>query len=298
MRRLSISHLIGIALGLSLLFYVAWEWKGQKESRAYNTQAFKHSFVIEHAGHLLGFDLVDPEQAPADIRASVMRGYNMFLDTPNTVPEYSHNALSCTNCHFLCGDKLGGKNSGIPLVGVTAEYPRFSKRSGKSISLRDRICNCFERSMNGKSPSPNSPIMDDFINYLEWISKEVAEAKKLGNIKEIPWLGLPDIKNSHIPNAQVGKEIYVQRCAACHHVDGSGGGKIKSGGDKTIPPLWGDMSFNDGAGMSTMPMLSSFVYLNMPYQGADLTEEESLDVAAYVIEQKRPHYTERDSNAK
>ena len=35
--------------------------------------------------------------------------------------------------------------------------------------------------------------------------------------------------------------------------------------------------------MSTMGMLAPFVYLNMPYQQAVLTEEQALDVAAFVL---------------
>lgn len=277
-------------MGALMSVYLYWRDHTDEKLKSYNNQAFKHAFVIEHANHLLGFDLVDPEQAPSNIRDSVMRGYHIFINTHENVPKYAHNSLSCTNCHFCAGDKLGGKNGGISLVGVTAEYPRFSKRSGKSITLRERLSNCFERSMNGTSPELNSPVMDDLVNYLEWISKELVAIKKKGNLDKIPWLGLPEIKNDHFPNAQVGKEIYIQRCAACHHVDGNGGGKIVSGTEKTIPPLWGDNSFNSGAGMNTPTMLSSFVYLNMPYQQADLTEEESMDVAAYIIEQKRPAY--------
>ena len=41
--------------------------------------------------------------------------------------------------------------------------------------------------------------------------------------------------------------------------------------EKTIPPLWGSNSFNDGAGMNTLEMLAPFIYLNMPYQQANLT---------------------------
>ena len=39
---------------------------------------------------------------------------------------------------------------------------------------------------------------------------------------------------------------------------------------KTIPPLWGNDSFNNGAGMNTLPMLSSFVYWNMPFENSIL----------------------------
>lgn len=42
--------------------------------------------------------------------------------------------------------------------------------------------------------------------------------------------------------------------------------------------------------MGTMTMLAPFIYLNMPYQQAILTEEQALDIAAYIRQQPRPHF--------
>lgn len=280
--RLSILFIILIAVGVGLVY--AWDLHSNKSTQTYNSQAFKHEFVVIQAHKLLGFNLVDPEQAPHHIRHSVMRGYRLILNTGHYAPNYAHNELSCTNCHFLGGDTLGGKNGGISLVGVTTLYPQYSKRSGKVISLPERINNCFQRSMNGGPLPLNSRMMNDIINYLQWISKEVE------TIKDIPWLGLPEIKNSHKPNPQEGKKIYEQYCAICHKSNGEGGGILSDVEGKSIPPLWGPKSFNDGAGMSTLKMFAPFVYLNMPYQQARLTEEQALDVSAYVLEQPRPHF--------
>lgn len=274
--------LVLIIVGIGIVY--AWASHSSSSNQTYNSQAFKHEFVVIQAHQLLGFNLVDPEQAPSNIRESVMRGYHLILNTGFFAPNYAHNELSCTNCHFLGGDTLGGKNGGISLVGVTTIYPQYSKRAGKVISLQDRINNCFERSMNGKPIPVDSRIMNDILNYLHWISKEVEK------IKDIPWLGLPEIKSDHKPNANEGKKVYDQYCAACHKPDGEGGGVLDDASGKTIPPLWGSKSFNNGAGMSTMKMLAPFVYLNMPYQQARLTEEQSLDVSAYVLEQARPHF--------
>ena len=60
-----------------------------------------------------------------------------------------------------------------------------------------------------------------------------------------------------------------------------------------VPPLWGEDSFNDGAGMARIGNLANFVHFNMPH-GADyldpmLSIEEAWDVAAYVESQPRPH---------
>ena len=261
---------------------IAWEMHVRTTKQAYNAQAFKHEFVVMQAHHLMGFNLVDPEQAPHEIRESVMRGYHTMLNTAYFAPDYSHNQLSCSSCHFAGGDTLGGKNGGISLVGVTKVYPQYSARAKKVISLYQRIDNCFKRSMNGKSAPEKSQVMQDILNYLHWISKEVA------HLDQIPWLGLPEIKNSHVPSPEEGKKIYMDKCAACHLENGEGSGKLHPIEGKTIPPLWGDHCYNDGAGMSMMRMLAPFIYLNMPYQQAHLTEEQSLDVASYVLQQRRP----------
>lgn len=269
------------AIGIGILY--ALSPRTPSKNQGYNIQSFKHEFVIVHAHELLGFNLVDPEQAPPAIRDSVMRGYRLVMQTSFYAPHFAHDQLSCTNCHFVGGDTLGGKNGGISLVGVTTEYPQFSKRANKVITLAERVNNCFQRSMNGKALPLDSLMMNDILNYLKWISKEVE------TVKDIPWLGLPQIKNSHQPNPEEGEKVYKQYCAACHQPNGEGGGALGEEG-KTIPPLWGPYSFNDGAGMSTMRMLAPFIYLNMPYQQAVLSEEQALDVAAYVLQQARPHF--------
>lgn len=284
MQRLIIAIFIA-AIGIGIIY--AWASHSRVASLTYNSQAFKHEFIIIQAHQLLGFNLVDPEQAPPEIRDSVLRGYRLIMNTPFYAPEFAKNQLECTNCHFAGGDTLGGKNGGISLVGVTTTYPQFSKRSGRVISLEERIMNCFRRSMNGHAPEADSQIMKDMVNYLHWISKEVE------HVKDIPWLGLPVIKNSHVPNAEEGKKLYQKYCASCHHLDGDGGGELSDLEGKTIPPLWGPNSFNDGAGMNTLRVLASFIFLNMPYQQARLTEEEALDIAKFVTEQPRPHFEEK-----
>ncbi len=222
------------------------------------------------------FDLLDPECAPEDMLNKIMYGYHIMLDTKKNAAEFSGNALNCNNCHFSGGNTLGGKNRGISLVGVSAAYPRYSKRDKKEISLVDRLENCFKRSMNGKAPPRDSLQMESLVAYLHWISSEVEDASML------PWLGLGPVPSAHTPDAANGKIIYKNNCMICHKENGEG--------SEEVPPLWGDQSFNDGAGMNTLPMLSSFVWQNMPYGEATLTPEEALDVAAYIISQPRPHF--------
>ena len=90
----------------------AWHSHVRTSTLSYNTRAFKHAFIIAQAHQLMGFNLVDPEQAPHNIRDSVMRGYRLVTNTGYYAPDYAHNELACTNCHLCGGDTLGGEKWG------------------------------------------------------------------------------------------------------------------------------------------------------------------------------------------
>lgn len=275
--------LICLILAITLSYFVYF--KGDSDLfNLYEKRSQRHEFVISQTHSLISFNLVDPEQAPPDIRNSVMRGYSIIMNTPFFAPNYAKDQLSCSSCHFCGGDTIGGRNNGISLVGVINIYPHYSKRDNKTISLAERINNCFERSMNGNPMPVDSSEMKDIINYLSWISKEVSE------VKNPPWLGLSMLKSNHQPDSNRGEIIFYTYCAACHGDQGTGGGKLPDPVGKTIPPLWGESSFNDGAGMSDLTTLSAFVYWNMPYQNSVLSEEEAIDVSAFVLKQPRPHF--------
>src|SRR5574343_2068758 len=61
----------------------------------------------------------------------------------------------------------------------------------------------------------------------------------------------------------------------------------------TFPALWGEHSYNDGAGLYRMSNFAKYVKYNMPqgasHESPQLTDEEAWDVAAFVNTQKRPH---------
>jgi thiosulfate dehydrogenase len=58
------------------------------------------------------------------------------------------------------------------------------------------------------------------------------------------------------------------------------------------PPLWGNNSYNNGAGLFRLSRFAGYVKNNMPnplnYHNPQLTDEEAWDVAAYVNSQPRP----------
>lgn len=233
-------------------------------------------------GQIFSFNLIDPQQAPAEIHEEVMEGFRIFCRTPEYAKQFVGGTISCVNCHFCGGNTLGGWNGGISLAGVAQLYPRYSARSKSTITLKQRIENCFMRSLNGRAPPEDDPVMINLVIYLEWLSAEFKELKDV----PLPWLGLKGLKAKHTPDPLNGKKIYAAYCARCHMSNGAG--------STGIPPVWGPNSFNDGAGMNNLRMLSSFVYYNMPHESQKpmLTEEQAIDVASFVIKQPRPHFVE------
>jgi thiosulfate dehydrogenase len=87
------------------------------------------------------------------------------------------------------------------------------------------------------------------------------------------------------PDKTRGAQVFQQKCAACHGSAGEG--------TKIAPPLWGAESFNDGAGTSHLRTFAAFAYQNMPFEKADLTEDQAWDAAAFVTSQARPHLVKR-----
>jgi thiosulfate dehydrogenase len=227
----------------------------------------------------LNFNLVDPGEAPETIRSLARFGYAIMINTQKYAPDYVGGRLNCTNCHFAGGNTTGGAQGSISLAGVATKYPQFDSGLQLVADLPARINSCFTRSMNGKPLPRDSQEMLALVTYLQWISKGLAI------YKPVPWLGLQQLSIPYHGDAAKGQRIYHVYCALCHHDDGQGG--------ETNPPLWGEGSFNDLAGMNRLPILASFIYWNMPYmdQTPVLSPEEAIDVASYILSKPRPKFT-------
>lgn len=203
---------------------------------------------------------------------------------------YAGNNLACTNCHL----NAGTKKFGLPLWGLWDRFPQYSARAGAEITIEDRVNSCMMRSMNGKPLPDHSPEMNAFVAYIKFLSSGTKKGESLTGMGagEMPFL-----KRAADPAR--GKTIYARACAMCHGADGLGvlrNRELPNFG-YLMPPLWGPDSFNDGAGMARLITAANFVHFNMPngtsYTRPRLTQEESWDVAAYVISQPRPAFTAR-----
>lgn len=213
-------------------------------------------------------------------------GARLNIDTARMLPKHVGNALNCASCHLNAGTVADGS----PYVGISAFFPSYAARAGRVITLADRINGCFLRSMNGKPLPLDSTEMTAMIAYFDWMRRETKPDDKVAG------RGVGKVSQSIVPNPANGKKIYAAQCAVCHGADGEG---IKNvAGDWVYPPLWGDQSFNIGAGMARTYTAAAFVKRNMPIafhngfplgQGG-LSDQEAVDVAEYFTHQPRPDF--------
>jgi thiosulfate dehydrogenase len=186
------------------------------------------------------------------------------------------NGMNCQNCHLDAGTKIFGNNYGA----VASTYPKFRARSGTVESIEKRVNDCFERSLNGESLETTLPEMKAIVSYIEWIGSGVEKGKSARGT------GLMKLKTlERAADPAKGKVAYETQCVTCHGRDGQGV-KLTNGGGYQFPPLWGEHSYNQGAGLYRLSTFAQFVYANMPlgaaYDKPLLTEEQAWDISAYV----------------
>ncbi|RXK60921.1 c-type cytochrome [Lacibacter luteus] len=204
-----------------------------------------------------------------------------YLGPKGSVLQIS-NGMNCQNCHLDAGTRPWGNNYGA----VYSTYPKFRDRSGGIETIYKRVNDCIERSLNGRALDTGSKEMQAIYAYIKWLGEDVkrGEKPKGSGIVDLPYL-------NRAANPQKGKEVYVQKCQTCHGTNGEGQLHV-DGNAYTYPPLWGNNSYNVGAGLFRLSRFAGYVKNNMPF-GADyhapqLSAEEAWDVAAFVNSQPRP----------
>jgi thiosulfate dehydrogenase len=211
----------------------------------------------------------------------LVSGTSLYLGPKGKVAHIS-NGMNCQNCHLNAGAKPFGNN----YMAVASTYPKFRERSGSVETIYKRVNDCIERSLNGRGLDTASKEMRAIAAYIKWLGKNVPKGEKPKG-SGIADLAFPE----RAADPEKGKAIYTLKCQSCHAVDGQG--KMNADGlAYQYPPLWGDHSYNTGAGLYRLSRFAGYVKYNMP-QGAafnniQLTDEESWDVAAYVNSQPRP----------
>jgi thiosulfate dehydrogenase len=214
--------------------------------------------LISQTSEYLGPDLADPKKRYMDSR------------------------LACASCHIGAGVDPGN----LSLATAFTKYPRISPRSGGNETIQDRINGCMMRSMNGRALPEDSPEMIAMVAYLRFLANQDAASSATRRKDHDP----PAFKTpNRAADLKAGEDVFAKRCAACHGSEGAG---LAAARDLVhgfvFPPLWGPNSFNDGAGMHRVLTAARFVKARMPLGNADLTDDQALDVAAFLNSKPRP----------
>ncbi|QNK61503.1 c-type cytochrome [Pedobacter sp. PAMC26386] len=207
---------------------------------------------------------------------------------PNGSIAVISNGMNCQNCHLQAGTKMFANNYAV----FFTSYPKKSNRSGQVVPASNRIAECFERSLAGKAPDASGKEVQAMLTYLKWVGSEVKKGEKVFGtaFERIKYMDRP-------ADPQRGKILYAAKCVSCHGKHGEG---VLSVDRKTYtyPPLWGDHSYNDAAGMYRLINFAGFVKNNMPlgatYKDPQLSDEESWDLAAFVNSQPRRHKDQKE----
>ena len=147
--------------------------------------------------------------------------------------------MNCQNCHLNGGTLPFGNNFGK----VYATYPLFRARNNTFETIYQRINDCCKRSVNNEALDSNTHEMKAIYAYVQWLGKNVprGDAKGDTSIMKLPYL-------NRAASPEAGKTVYIYQCRSCHGDNGQG----LLNTDSTAypyPPLWGEHSYNDGAGI-------------------------------------------------
>ncbi|QDS87526.1 Cytochrome c [Rosistilla ulvae] len=216
---------------------------------------------------------------PGELGRVIELGREIVFNTsehPLSKP-YVGNALNCTSCHLD-----GGQHpTAASFLGIATAYPAWSPREQRVVTLQDRSLNCFMRSQNGTRPPLGSEVSVAITAYITWLSTDQPirqnPNKPLGP-RHVPALDAHEQQ----PSVSRGAVLYADHCASCHADNGLG--------SDDGPPVWGDDSYNDGAGLSRVPKLAAWLKVAMPLDDPYLSAAESFDIAAFVNSHRRPHF--------
>lgn len=206
------------------------------------------------------------------------RGLAILTATKDSLGEHVGKGLRCTSCHL----DEGRRQFSMTWVGVTARYPQFRSRAAAVLTVEDRIHECIERSLAGRRLPPKDPRTRAMLAYFSLLSQGVPEGSR------VPGQGV-DSAHAGAPDATRGAQVYAAQCARCHGTNGEG--------SALATPLWGNGAYTIAAGMARVGMAAAFIKRNMPFdQPGSLTNQQALDVAAYINAQSRPDYAGKEND--
>ncbi|HTR00602.1 MAG TPA: c-type cytochrome [Candidatus Acidoferrum sp.] len=225
----------------------------------------------------------------AELKKVILRGRDIFMNTQQFRGKYVFNGMDCKSCHL--GE--GALNWGGPVWPAVTTLPDFRGKNQHVNSLEERIAGCFAFSMNGKPPEYGSDDMLALVAYHQWLATGAKVYERNIGGRGFSSLG------SKMPEGtsyQRGEQTFREHCALCHGVDGAG---RQQDGKIIFPALWGDDSFNWGAGLARVETAAAFIHDNMPLgKPGSLTVQQAWDLALFVNSHERPQDPRYTGDAK
>lgn len=222
---------------------------------------------------------LDEANIHPELKRVIRRGHDLFVNTQQLRGENVFNDMNCSSCHL--GD--GAQPFSAPVWPAAVVLPNFRSKNQQVNSLEERIAGCFSFSMNGKPPEYGSDNLLALAAYHQWLAKGVP-IYQAGN--SLYGRGYPIVQPDTEPSYERGQALYEANCSICHAEDG-GGSMV--GDNVQFPAVWGDTSYNWGAGISRINTLAGFIHNNMPLgQPRSMSVQDSWDLADYINSQERP----------
>jgi len=226
------------------------------------------------------FKVPDEASMPGGPEGEAIKlGKLLVTETGKSLPAHVGNGLNCSNCHLGAGTTPGAAR----YVGLWGVFPEYRSRGGRINSLQERVNDCFERSMNGKALAFDGKEMNAILMYIKWLSSGVPVGSN------VVGRGMGKVDTNLKPDPVKGRQVYADKCLSCHAAQGEG--MKNPAGGYLFPPLWGEASFNIGAGLARTYTAAGFIKHNMPLaQGGTLSDQEAVDVAEFMTHQPRPAF--------
>lgn len=223
----------------------------------------------------------------------LMTNTAFYLGPQGVVGRFTGNKMSCSQCH----QQAGTKPFSFSLMLSHERYPQYRAREGAVLTLADRVNNCIERPLIGRSIPLNSREMVGFLSYLKWINSTLTESDKhAGGHESLP-LAFPD----RAGDPERGRVLYEAKCQRCHAANGAGL-LTSDTSSYTYPPLWGPLAYEQGSSMHRVLKQAAWLKANMPYDTARydrpvLSDTDAIDLASFINDDRihaRPHSSNFD----
>ena len=291
----TVKYWIYIPLSLSVFASMAYSF--------YHNEQKQKAIDLKKAKALAQFDTAKMWTAPDPLSISagipmgkaeneaklIQYGRDLIAHTsdyfgPEGIVKPISNGMNCQNCHLDAGSKTFGNNYSA----VAATYPKFRARSGTQETIIKRVSDCFQRSLNGEAPDSTSHEMQAIVAYIKWLGETVPKGKtpKGSGLVKLKFL-------DRAANPDSGRIVFIKKCQSCHGENGQGL-PMPEGNGRKYPPLWGEKSYNEAAGLFRLASFAGYVKANMPfgatYENPQLTDAEAWDIAAFVNGQPHPKH--------